>query len=190
VIRAPLSLPGHRRDVGGPYSLRRRSGFRVGIFLLGPDVEGKFSITRPDCALIAPVSGLVPDTMPSGVPEPRQRDIGAPPRETLCGPTPPMAQERVVALEAYNCRQEFSHDPEDHHPRDDVFEQVKKRAEAEGVTVEEAANEAVRLGLSEDRWQKLVKRGRNYSREMAEAATDDDAIQIAVDAVHEGRKGR
>jgi hypothetical protein len=73
---------------------------------------------------------------------------------------------------------------------DDVFEQVKKRAEAEGVTVEEAANEAVRLGLSEGRWQKLLKRGRNYSREMAEAATDDDAIQIAVDAVHEGRKGR
>src|SRR5687768_8368758 len=56
---------------------------------------------------------------------------------------------------------------------------VKQRAEAEGVTVEEAANEAVRLGLSEDRWQKLMKRGRNYSREMAEAATDDDALQIA-----------
>jgi hypothetical protein len=73
---------------------------------------------------------------------------------------------------------------------DDVFEQVKQRAEAEGVTVEEVANAAVRLGLSEDRWQKLMKRGRNYSREMAEAATDDDAIQIAVDAVHEGCKGR
>ena len=73
---------------------------------------------------------------------------------------------------------------------DDVFEQVKQRAEAEGVTVEEAANEAVRLGLSEHRWQTLMKRGRNYSREMAEAATDDEALQIAVDAVHEGRKGR
>jgi hypothetical protein len=54
---------------------------------------------------------------------------------------------------------------------DDVFEQVKQRAEAAGVTVEEAANQAVRLGLSEDRWQKLMKRRRNYSREMAEAAT-------------------
>ena len=73
---------------------------------------------------------------------------------------------------------------------DDVFELVKKRAEAEGVTVEEAANEAVRLGLTEDRWQRLMKRGRSCSREMAEAATDDDAIQIAVDAVHEGRQGR
>ena len=31
---------------------------------------------------------------------------------------------------------------------DDVFEQVKQRAEAEGKTVEETANVAVRLGLS------------------------------------------
>lgn len=73
---------------------------------------------------------------------------------------------------------------------DDVYEQVVQRAEAEGKTIEEAANDAVRLGLSEDRWQKLVKRGRNYSREMADAATDEDAIQIAVDAVHESRHGR
>jgi hypothetical protein len=73
---------------------------------------------------------------------------------------------------------------------DDVFEQVKQRAEAEGKTVEEAANDAVRLGLGEARWQRLVTRGRTYSREMADAATDDDAIQIAVDAVHEHRGGR
>ena len=70
---------------------------------------------------------------------------------------------------------------------DDVYEQVKLRAEAEGKILEETANEAVRLGLNEDRWQRLVKRGRNYSREMAEAATDEEAIQIAVDAVHESR---
>jgi hypothetical protein len=70
---------------------------------------------------------------------------------------------------------------------DDVFEQVKQRAEAEGKTVEEAANEAVRLGLSESRWQQLVKRGRNYSREMADARTDEEAIAIASDAVHEWR---
>jgi hypothetical protein len=70
---------------------------------------------------------------------------------------------------------------------DDVFEQVKQRAEAEGVSLDEAANEAVRLGLSESRWQKLVKRGRNYSHEMAEATTDDEALEIASDAVHEWR---
>ena len=73
---------------------------------------------------------------------------------------------------------------------DDVFEQVKQRAEADGITVEEAANEAVRLGLSEGRWQKLMKRGRTYSAEMADAKTDDEAIQIAVDAVHEHRNAR
>ena len=73
---------------------------------------------------------------------------------------------------------------------DDVYEQVLQRAEAEGKSVEEAANEVVRMGLSEDRWQKLVKRSRNNSREMAEAATDEDAIQIAVDAVHDQRSGR
>lgn len=70
---------------------------------------------------------------------------------------------------------------------DDVFEEVKRRAEAEGKTVEEAANDAVRVGLDEHRWQRLVTRGRNYSREMAEAVSDEDAIQIAVDAVHESR---
>lgn len=48
----------------------------------------------------------------------------------------------------------------------------------------------MRLGLNEARWQKLVKRGRTYSRTMAEAAPEEDAIQIAVDAVHESRNGR
>ena len=69
----------------------------------------------------------------------------------------------------------------------DVMELVKQRAEAEGVSLDEAANEAVRLALSESRWQNLVKRGRNYSREMADAKTDDEATDIAVDAVHEWR---
>jgi hypothetical protein len=73
---------------------------------------------------------------------------------------------------------------------DDVFEQVKQRAEAEGVSLDEAANKALRLGLSESRWQTLVTRGRTYSREMADAKTDGEAIQIAVDAVHEDRRGR
>ncbi len=73
---------------------------------------------------------------------------------------------------------------------DDVYEQVLRRAEAEGKTLAEAANEAIRLGLSDDRWQKLIGRGRNYSREMADAASDEDAIKIAVDAVHEWRSGR
>ena len=70
---------------------------------------------------------------------------------------------------------------------DDVFEQVKQRAEADGMAVEEAVNEAVRVGLGESRWRKIVTRGRGCSRAMAEALSDEEAIQIAVDAVHESR---
>ena len=44
--------------------------------------------------------------------------------------------------------------------------------------------------FTSSRWQKLVKRDRTYRRTMAEAATDEDAIQIAVDAVHESHNGR
>jgi hypothetical protein len=72
----------------------------------------------------------------------------------------------------------------------DILELVKRRAEAEGVSLDEAANQVVRLGLSESTWQNLAKRGRSYSRAMAEARTDDEAIQIAVDAVHEDRNAR
>jgi hypothetical protein len=53
-----------------------------------------------------------------------------------------------------------------------------------GRTLEGPRNEAVRLGQSEHRWYKLAKRGLNYSRELAEATTDEEAIEIAVEAVH------
>ena len=70
---------------------------------------------------------------------------------------------------------------------DEALEAVRRRAAAEGRPEDEIASEAVLIGLNEARWQQLVKRGRNYSREMAAAATDEEAIQIAVDAVHEHR---
>jgi hypothetical protein len=70
---------------------------------------------------------------------------------------------------------------------DDVLEAVKRRAEAEGKTLDQATNDVVRLGLSEARWQGVVKRGRDYGREMMRAVSDEEAIQIAVDAVHESR---
>jgi hypothetical protein len=43
------------------------------------------------------------------------------------------------------------------------------------------------VGLSEYRWRELVTRDSGYSREMADANTDDEAIRISVDAVHEWR---
>ena len=70
---------------------------------------------------------------------------------------------------------------------DDVPEAVKQRAEAEGKTIDQATNDIVRLGLSEARWQGVVKRGRDYGREMMGAVSDEEAVQIAVDAVHESR---
>jgi len=45
----------------------------------------------------------------------------------------------------------------------------------------------VRLGLSEARWQRVVQPGRDYGREIMGAVSDEEAIQIAVDAVHESR---
>ena len=70
---------------------------------------------------------------------------------------------------------------------DDVLEAVKQRAAAEGKTLDQATNDVVRLGLSEARCQRVVKRGRNYGREMVGAVSDEEAIQIAVDAVRESR---
>lgn len=47
---------------------------------------------------------------------------------------------------------------------DDVLALLKQRAEAEGVSVDEAATQAVRIGLEEVRWQRLVSVGRKYGR--------------------------
>jgi hypothetical protein len=41
--------------------------------------------------------------------------------------------------------------------------------------------------ISEARWQRVVKRERDHGREMRSALSDEEAIQIAVDAVHESR---
>ena len=70
---------------------------------------------------------------------------------------------------------------------DDVLEAVKRRAEAEGKTLDQTTNDVVRFGLSEARWQGVVKRGRDYGHEMMGAVSDEEAVQIAVDAVHESR---
>ena len=73
---------------------------------------------------------------------------------------------------------------------DDVREQLEQRLEAEGGTLDELANEALRTGLEAGtKWRRLVG-PRDYKREMAEAQTDEEAIQIAVDAVHESRAER
>jgi hypothetical protein len=69
---------------------------------------------------------------------------------------------------------------------DDVLEAVKQRAAAEGKTLDQATNDVIRLGLTAP-WQRVVKRERDYGREMGGTVADEEAIQIAVDAVHESR---
>lgn len=61
----------------------------------------------------------------------------------------------------------------------DVFEQVKQRAQAEGLSVDEAATEAVRIGLQEDRWRRLIAAGRRYGGESGYTEADIESV-IAV----------
>jgi predicted CopG family antitoxin len=77
---------------------------------------------------------------------------------------------------------------------DDVYEQIRQRAEADGISVDEAVDEAVRIGLSEGRWQRLLKRGQQYGRAAMGNVSEEEAEQLVVKAVHdlraEQRNGR
>jgi len=55
---------------------------------------------------------------------------------------------------------------------DDVLALVKQRAEAEGVPEDEVASQAVRIGLEEGRWRRLISAGRKYGKESG--CTEDD----------------
>jgi hypothetical protein len=46
----------------------------------------------------------------------------------------------------------------------DVLEALKQRAEAEGMTLDEAANEAIQVGLQEASWAAFIAKGRQYGR--------------------------
>jgi hypothetical protein len=70
---------------------------------------------------------------------------------------------------------------------DDVRETLEARVEAEGGSLDDAANELMREGLS--KWQRRIG-PRDYVKKMAEAQSDDEAIQIADDAVQEHRAER
>jgi hypothetical protein len=48
---------------------------------------------------------------------------------------------------------------------DDVLALLKRYADAEGISIDEAATRAVRMGLEESRWRKLLADGRRYARE-------------------------
>jgi predicted CopG family antitoxin len=45
---------------------------------------------------------------------------------------------------------------------DDIYEQLTQRAEAEGKTLDEAANEAIQTGLEQASWAAFIAKGRKY----------------------------
>lgn len=47
---------------------------------------------------------------------------------------------------------------------DDVYEQLTQHAEAEGKTVDQAANEAIQAGLQEASWAAFIAKGRKYGQ--------------------------
>lgn len=70
---------------------------------------------------------------------------------------------------------------------DDVMELLKQRAEADGVSVEEGAARAVKIGLEEGRWRSLLAKGRRYGRESG--YTEDD-VEALVQSFRNENRGR
>jgi hypothetical protein len=70
---------------------------------------------------------------------------------------------------------------------DDVMQLLKQRAEADGVSIEEAAANAVKIGLEEGRWRSLLAKGRRYGHESG--YTEDD-IEALVQSFRNENRGR
>jgi hypothetical protein len=68
---------------------------------------------------------------------------------------------------------------------DDVMSLLKERAQADGVSVEEAATQAVKIGLEEGRWRSLLAKGRRYGRESG--YTEEDVEAVVQSFRHEQR---
>ena len=70
---------------------------------------------------------------------------------------------------------------------DDVLALVKQRAEAEGLSVDEVAAQAVRAGLEEGRWRSLLAKGRRYGQHSG--YTEDD-VEALVQSFRNDNRGR
>ena len=70
---------------------------------------------------------------------------------------------------------------------DDLMKLLEQRAEADGVSVEEAATQAVRIGLEEGRWRSLLAKGRRYGRE---AGYTEDDVEALVQSFRNENRGR
>jgi len=70
---------------------------------------------------------------------------------------------------------------------DDLMKLLEQRAEADGVSVEEGATQAARIGLEEGRWRSLLAKGRRYGRESG--YTEDD-VEALVQSFRNENRGR
>ena len=68
---------------------------------------------------------------------------------------------------------------------EDVLALLKQRAESEGVSLDEAATEAVRIGLDEGRWRRLISLGRKYGKDSG--YTEDDVESVIQSFRNENR---
>ena len=69
----------------------------------------------------------------------------------------------------------------------ELFEQVAERAQAEGKTPDEVANEAIGFALREGRWGKLLAYGKRQSTALG--LTESDVPRLIAESRHE-RRGR
>jgi predicted transcriptional regulator len=69
---------------------------------------------------------------------------------------------------------------------DDLSEALKSAAEAEGKTIEEVAEAALRVGLKEQSWQELLRYG--LDRGKVSGYTEDEVPDIVKDWRKENRR--
>lgn len=70
---------------------------------------------------------------------------------------------------------------------DDLLQLLKQRAEADGVSLDEAASRAVRIGLEETRWRSLLTRGRRYGQQ---SGYSEDDVEALVESFRNENRGR
>jgi predicted transcriptional regulator len=71
------------------------------------------------------------------------------------------------------------------HVSDELLAELQAKAEAEGKTVDELAEEALRKGLEERAWQNLLEYGRETGR--ASGYTEDDVPRLVKEWRREQR---
>ena len=70
---------------------------------------------------------------------------------------------------------------------DDLLQLLKQRAEADGVSLDEAASRAVRIGLEETRWRSLLTRGKSYGQQ---SGYSEDDVEALVESFRNENRGR